>query len=302
MSELSSPGIAPSGALPSPVRVLHCSDIHCGRPYTPAHVEAAFSLARSHAWSAIVLSGDFSQRARVHEFEQAREIVTAFRALAPTIVVPGNHDTAWWHAPFGRGDFTKAHARYREYICDDLEPVVRAPGVSMVGLNSAWGTNPESLTWYPRDWRVKGGLTDAQLARAQARLAAAPDGDLRLLVVHHNVVRGRLSNRWGLKQPQRVLDRLAEMPLDVVCTGHDHEERAEVVERNGARFLVSAANTLSNRMRGHRPSAVNVIEATPDAVTVQAWGYHNGEFTPGPLRAVMTRVHAARAVTAAVPS
>lgn len=254
-----------------------------------AHVQAALALAGAQPWNAIVLSGDFSQRARVHEFERARDLVQAFRAVAPTITVPGNHDAAWWHAPFGYGDFARVHERYRQYICDDLAPTVQAPGVTMVGLNSAWGTNPEALTWYPRDWRVKGGLTEEQLAHAHSRLAGAPAGDLRLLVVHHNVLRGRLSNRWGLKQPLRVLDAIAAMPVDVVCTGHDHEERVERVERGAGHFVVSAANTLSSRMRGHRPSALNVIEASPDMLTVQAWGYTEGAFAPGPMRLTSPR-------------
>ena len=267
-------------------RVLHLSDIHCGRPFVQAHVDAALALAREQSWHAIVLSGDFSQRARVHEFQRARELVAQFREVAPVIAVPGNHDTAWWHAPFGFGDATRLHTRYRQYICHDTEPMVQVPGITMVGLNSSWGTNPEALTWYPRDWRVKGGLTDVQLQQAHARLAAAPPGDLRLLVVHHNVVRGRLSNRWGLKQPHRVLDALAVMPVDVVCTGHDHEERVELV---ADRVLVSAANTLSSRMRGRRPSALNVIEATPGSVTVQAWSYRDGAFTPGPMQLTAAR-------------
>lgn len=272
------------------VRVLHVSDIHCGHPFVAAHVDAALALARTQRWNAIVMSGDFSQRARVHEFEQAREIVEAFRAVAPVITVPGNHDTAWWHAPFGFGDVARLHERYRSYICGDTEPTVQAPGVTLVGLNSSWGTNPESLTWYPRDWRVKGGLTDAQLRDAHARLADAPAGDLRILVTHHNVVRGRLSNRWGLKQPHRVLDALGALPADVVCTGHDHEERVDLV---GGRVLVSAANTLSNRMRGRRPSALNVIEATATDVTVQAWSYRDGVFAPGPMRQTQPRGSAA---------
>lgn len=276
----------PALSTPATVRVLHLSDIHCGRPFVSAHVDAALALARAQRWNAIVLSGDFSQRARVHEFEQAREIVAQFRAVAPVITVPGNHDTAWWHAPFGFGEFARLHARYREYICADTEPTVQVPGVTMVGLNSAWGTHPESLTWYPRDWRVKGGLTDAQLQQARARLAAAPPRDLRLLVVHHNVVRGRLSNRWGLKQPRRVLDTLATMPVDVVCTGHDHEERVALV---ADRVLVSAANTLSSRMRGRRPSALNVIEASAETVTVQAWSYRDGAFTRGAMQLTAAR-------------
>jgi hypothetical protein len=98
-----------------------------------------------------------------------------------------------------------------------------------------------------------------------------------VLVVHHNVLRGHLSKRWGLKQPQRVLDALAAMPVDVVCTGHDHEERLGLIAE---RVVVSAANTLSSRMRGHRPSALNVIEASETVVTARVWSYADGAFTP----------------------
>lgn len=280
-------GAAPVSA--APVRVLHVSDIHCGHPFVAEHVAAALELAAASRFDAIVISGDFSQRARVPEFERAREILDRFRAIAPTLEVPGNHDTAWWHAPFGWGDASRLHEGYKQYINPVLEPVVRVPGVTMVGLNSAAGMLPQAVTWYPRDWRVKGGLTAAQFDGATRALAASPAGDLRLLVVHHNVVRGRLSNRWGLKRPNAALDRIAAMPVDVVCTGHDHEERTEVVTRAGGRFVVSAANTLSSRMRGHRPSALNVIEANATAVAVRAWTYDGGAFVPGATQATLPR-------------
>ncbi len=285
MADLSADGSSNA----APVRVLHISDIHCGRPFVAAHVAAALEVAAASRFNAIVISGDFSQRARIHEFERARELLDQFRALAPTIEVPGNHDTAWWSAPFGWGDASRLHERYTQYINPLLEPVVRVPGVSMVGLNSAAGMLPQAVTWYPRDWRVKGGLTTAQFDRAARELAASPSGDLRLLVVHHNVVRGHLSHRWGLKQPEPALDRIAAMSVDVVCTGHDHEERIDVVQRTTGRFIVSGANTLSNRMRKKRPSALNVIEATATQVTVRAWGYHEGAFVPGPMSATLDR-------------
>lgn len=271
------------------VRVLHLSDIHCGYPFVGAHVEAALALARAGGWNAIVMSGDFSQRAREREFRQARALLDTFRAFAPVLTVPGNHDTAWWHAPFGIGDASRLHTRYRTWINDDIEPVLRVPGLSMVGLNSAWGMMPPAMTWYPRDWRVKGGLTDAQLDWAAAALAESPTDDLRLLVVHHNVVRGNLSRRWGMKRPQQMLDRIAAMRVDVVCTGHDHEERVEVVERRTGRFVISAANTLSRRMRGRRASALNIIEATATDVTVSACTFLGGAFIAGPARATMPR-------------
>ncbi|WP_337172586.1 metallophosphoesterase [Gemmatimonas aurantiaca] len=272
-----------------PIRVLHLSDIHCGHPFVQAHITAAFDVAHRGPWNAIVVSGDFSQRAREREFRRARELLDAFRDIAPVLTVPGNHDTAWWHAPFGVGDASRLHVGYRHWIDDQLEPSLHLPGLSIVGLNSAQGLLPPTLTWYPRDWRVKGGLTDSQLTDATRRMAESPRGDLRLLVVHHNVVRGRLSKRWGMARPQSTLDRIAAMNLDVVCTGHDHEERVEVVERRTGRFLLSAANTLSRRMRGRRPSALNVIEATPSTVTVSAWTFRDGAFTPGPMTASIPR-------------
>ena len=273
----------------APVRVLHVSDIHCGHPFVAEHVAAALDVAAASRFDAIVISGDFSQRAREHEFVRARAILDQFRAMAPTLEVPGNHDTAWWHAPFGWGDASRLHEGYRAHINPVLEPVVRLPGVTLVGLNSAAGMLPQAVTWYPRDWRVKGGLTGAQFDWATRELAASPAGDLRLLVVHHTVVRGRLSTRWGLKQPDAALDRIAAMAVHVVCTGHDHEERTEVVQRKTGRFLASTANTLSDRSRKHRPSALNVIEATDTQVTVRAWAYHDGAFVPGPMSATLDR-------------
>ena len=271
------------------VRVLHISDIHCGRPFVPEHVAAAESLAGAERLDAIVVSGDFAQRARVSEFRQAREILVRLQAIAPTLVVPGNHDTAWWRAPFGIGDASRLHEHYREYISEDLEPTLRLPGLSIVGMNSAGGMLPRTLTWYPRDWRVKGGVTDAQLQDARARIAASPAGDVRVLVVHHNVVRGRISNRWGLARPVRTLDAIAAMSPHVVCSGHDHEERVELITRPTGRFIVSTANTLSNRMRKRRASSFNVIEADSSTVTVTAWVFQDGRFSAGTMSASIPR-------------
>jgi 3',5'-cyclic AMP phosphodiesterase CpdA len=263
------------------LRVLHVSDIHCGRPFVPRHVAAAEALAAEAAVDAIIVSGDLSQRARVAEFRQARAILDRLEAVAPVLAVPGNHDTQWWLAPFGVGDRRRIHERWRALVQPETEPTLRLPGLSIVGLNSAAGTNPEALTWYPRDWRVKGGLTDAQLDDAQRRLRASPPGDLRILVVHHNVVRGRLSRRWGLARPVHTLDRIAASGAEVVCTGHDHEERVEEVVRPTGRFVVSAANTISDRMRGGRAAAVNVIEADAAELRVRSWHFDDGRFVVG---------------------
>jgi 3',5'-cyclic AMP phosphodiesterase CpdA len=265
------------------LRLLHVSDIHCGYPFVARQVEAAERLALSQPIDAIIVSGDLSQRARAHELREARGILDRFAAIAPTIVVPGNHDTQWWYAPFGIGRRARLHERWRAIVQPETEPTLRLPGVNLVGLNSSAGMLPQALTWYARDWRVKGGLTPAQLRDAVTRLNTSPAGDLRVLVLHHNVVRGRLSNRWGLTQPERMLDAIAATGADVVCAGHDHEERVELVERATGRFVSSTANTLSRRVRGHRASAVTMIEADAREIAVTIWPFDamRGAFVAG---------------------
>lgn len=273
------------------VRVLHLSDIHCGRSFVSAHLDAALDLAANDRWNAIVISGDLSQRARPQEFRDARVLLDRFAHHAPLLVVPGNHDTAWWHAPFGWGTATRLHDGYREFIGSDLEPVLRLPGLTLAGLNSSQGMLPTALTWYPRDWRVKGGLAPSQIVALRERLAHSPEHDLRVLVVHHNVVRGRLSNRWGLARPEATLDAIAALGVDVVCSGHDHEERIELVTRPTGSFIASTANTLSSRMRGRRASALNVIEADAQSVSVTAWCYREARaaFEAGPMTLTVPR-------------
>jgi hypothetical protein len=94
-----------------------------------------------------------------------------------------------------------------------------------------------------------------------------------VLVLHHNVLRGALSRRWGLARPLATLDAIASMGVDVVCTGHDHEERAEHVERPAGSMLVSTANTLSSRARGQRVASLNFIEASATETAVSIWHF-----------------------------
>lgn len=260
------------------MRLLHISDIHFGRSYVEAHVAAAEELAAKAAdndapLDAIIVSGDLSQRARPREFLSARAFLGRLERLAPVLVVPGNHDTQWWRAPLGVGGSARAHQTWHRMIGRELEPTMRLPGVSIVGLNSAQGVMPWTLTWNPRDLRVKGGLRRAQLDQAKSRVAASPPGDLRVLVLHHNVLRGRLSKRWGLARPRAMLDAIASMGVDVVCTGHDHEERVEHVVRRKGSMLVSTANTLSSRARGRRVASLNIIEADAQETTVGIWHF-----------------------------
>jgi len=122
---------------------------------------------------------------------------------------------------------------------------------------------------------VKGHLPRAALERAAAAFARAP-GALRVLVVHHNVLKGNLSGRWGLARPQVALDGIARSGADIVCCGHDHEEGIGTIERDGRRVVVSTAGTLSTRGRGRRPPSFNLLVCTPQSIRVEVHRFDAG--------------------------
>ena len=250
-----------------PLRLLHVSDLHFGRSSVARQVAGVERLFESERFGAIVISGDLSQRTRTREFEQARAFIASAEQHAPVIVVPGNHDTAWWTAPMGIGSRAKMYERYRRFVREELEPVVRIPGATIVGLNSAHGVQPWTLTMRPRDISVVGALRAIQFEKAKREFDSAPANDLKVLVFHHNLLRGELSNRWGLASRARAIAAVAATGADLVLCGHDHEARVEDVTVGGRKVVVACASTLTTRVRGGGPGAINVVEV--DDLSIQ---------------------------------
>jgi 3',5'-cyclic AMP phosphodiesterase CpdA len=243
-----------------PLRLLHVSDLHFGRSSVAAQVEGVEYLWASEKFDAVVVSGDLSQRMRTREFERAGQFIVDARRFAPVLVVPGNHDTAWWMAMLGMGSIPAMYDRYRKYVCEELEPVLHVPGATIVGLNSAHGIRSFTLTTRPRDLSVVGALREEQWARARREFDAAPPGDLKVLVFHHNLLRGELSNRWGLSNRARSITSAAATGADLVLCGHDHQAGIECLDVNGRRMVVSCASTLTTRVRGGGPGSINTFE------------------------------------------
>lgn len=245
-----------------------------------AQAEGVERLFASERLDAIVISGDLSQRTRTWEFERARAFVQRAEKHAPVLVVPGNHDTAWWTAPLGFGSVRAMHARYRRYVCDDLEPVLRIPGATIVGLNSAQGIRSFTLTTRPRDLSVVGALRSAQWATARRELASAPPRDVRVLVFHHNLLRGDLSNRWGLSSRAGGITRALATGAELVLCGHDHQADVEGLDVNGRRMVVACASTLTTRVRGGGPGAINAIEVDEKTIQVNVlqWDEESSTF------------------------
>ncbi len=266
--------------------MLHVSDLHFGEPAVPVQIDAIEHFIEERGFDVVVISGDLSQRARPGEFQRARAFIRDANRVSRTIVVPGNHDVKWWRAPLGIGSPGTRYTNYERYISPELEPVLRVPGATFVGLNTAHGVMPYTLTWNVRDIGVVGALSHSQIERAREKFDRSPPDDLRAIVMHHNPMRGELSQRHGLVNTKRVLGAFAHLGVDLVMCGHDHQEAIHYVEHTRRGTVISTAGTVSNRSRGGRPSSFNVIDLSSSeiVVTTHIWAGHEHGFREGPVR------------------
>jgi len=259
--------------------LVHLSDLHFGGLADIRAVEAVEEVLPSLAPAAIVISGDFAQRARAGELQRGRAFLRSVAKLAPVHAVAGNHDVQWWREPFGVPLLGRARlAKFERYLGGDLAPTLSVDGLVICGAASAHGLALGSMTWNPRDLTVKGHLPRAELARAAEAFGRA-GAALKVLVVHHNVLKGHISDRWGLARPQAALRAIVATGADVVCCGHDHEEGIGTIERDGRQVVVSTAGTLSTRGRNHRPPSFNVLRVAPKGIRVEIHAFDRGSGT-----------------------
>jgi len=265
-------------------KVFHVSDLHFGWPAVPEQIEAIEQIIQDGKFDVVAISGDLTQRARAGEFQRAAAFIRDARKVSRVITIPGNHDVKWWRAPLGLGKKSQVYENYRSFIDKDLEPVLHVPGATFVGINTSHGVTRRTLTWNLRDISIIGDIHKHQLDEAKEAFEKCPSGDARVIVMHHNPVRGELSQRHGLKNTQKILGAFAEMGVDLVCCGHDHQESVHYIEHTRKGTVISTAGTISNRSRGGRPSSVNEIKIGRDTteVTTHVWSKEERNFVTGP--------------------
>lgn len=240
--------------------LLQVSDPHFGTERAIA-VDALVALARQQRPDLVVLSGDITQRARPAQFQAARAFVN--RLGAPVLAVPGNHDIPLFDV-WAR--LRRPYARYSAVFGADLEPVHRAPGLLVVGVNTT------------RAWRHKDGeVSRPQIDGVAGLLEGATPAQLRVVVVHQPVAVLRdddLSDR--LHGHATALQRWAEAGADLVMGGHIH--RPYVLALHGlARpmWAVQAGTAVSTRARADVPNSVNLLRwgphAAPGCCRIEQW-------------------------------
>lgn len=222
---------------PGALVIAHVSDLHLGA-HDPVAVDTLAADMAAAGPALTVVTGDCTMRARTDQFRAAGALLG--RLPGPRLVVPGNHDV-----PLAPARLTQPYERYRTWLGPDLDPVLRLPGLTALGLNSM-----------PR-WRWKsGGVTHRQTTAVVDVLGGAGQGGVRLLALHHPPFAGGLATLAGRG---RLVRAMADARVDLVLVGHTHVPAARrvalsVAGRTHHLVEVVAGTATSRRVRGTRRS------------------------------------------------
>lgn len=247
--------------------IVHLADPHFGPAADLQKVAAVEALIPDLAPDLVVVSGDLTHRARHGEFQAARVWMGELERTAPVYVVPGEHDTQWWRRPFVPWKPRAKYERYARYFGPVLAPTQRFAEVVITGIPTAHGLAWRSLTPRFKELGEVGHIDRADIDRVTATFKEAKPDQLRVIVMHHNLLRGERSDRMGLSRWPRVHKWIIETGVDLVLTGHDHLAKADVM----GGVIVSQAGTLSTLATPDRPVTFHRIVVEEASLQIQLY-------------------------------
>jgi len=250
-------------------RLAQLSDLHFGA-HDPRLVEAVERKADELKPDLIVISGDFTQRARTEQFKEACRFLERLRERGHEVIgVPGNHDVTL-HDVLRR--FLSPLARYRRFIDETLCPFIELPGVAVLGINTA-----RSLTF--KDGRI----SHEQIRFIRETFARIEPDVVRVLVTHHPLFAipvGEQVER-AVGRQELALDAIEEAGVDLLLAGHAHHasthHASDLVTRAGGALVIQAGTATSTRLR-EQDQSFNVIEVEDGSVTVTVESWSGNAF------------------------
>jgi len=247
-------------------RLIHLSDLHFGA-HDPKLVDAVEQRIPDAKPDLVVISGDFTQRARTEQFEQACQFLERLKAAGHEVLgVPGNHDVPLYDV---LRRFLSPLTRYRRFIDESLCPFHELPGAAVLGINTA-----RSLTF--KDGRIN----QHQVTYIRDTFSRTRADTARILVTHHPLFALPVGDGpelgKAIGRQELALDAVAEAGVDLLLAGHNHRASThhakDLVTEAGPALVIQAGTATSTRLRDEEQS-FNLLEVGNAEVTVavQAW-------------------------------
>src|SRR6476660_6592195 len=252
-------------------RLVHLSDLHFG-----AHDER---LVEGVDWAIdelkpdlVVVSGDFTQRARTEQFREACHFLEVLRDRGHEVLgVPGNHDVPLYDV---LRRFLSPLARYRRFIDESLCPFVELPGIAVLGINTA-----RSLTF------KEGRINEEQVEFIRETFARTPTEAVRILVTHHPLFALTVGDETqrAIGRHELALDAIQDAGADMLLAGHVHHasthDASDLVTRAGSALVIQAGTATSTRVREQEQS-FNTIDIGESKVTITVNAWKHDDFQP----------------------
>jgi len=251
-------------------RLIHLSDLHFGA-HDETLVEAVEQSVEALKPDLIVVSGDFTQRARTEQFKDACEFLERLRDSGQEVLgVPGNHDVPLYDV---LRRFLSPLTRYRRYIDETLCPFIELAGVAVLGINTA-----RSLTF------KEGRISEEQVAFIRETFSHTDPEKVRVLVTHHPLYAVPVGEEIerAVGRNELALDAIEEAGVDLLLAGHAHHastEARDLVTRSGGVLVIQAGTATSTRVREQEQS-FNTIDIEPACVTVTVNSWNGERFGP----------------------
>jgi 3',5'-cyclic AMP phosphodiesterase CpdA len=256
-------------------RIVHLSDLHFGA-HDERLVEAVGEEVDRLKPDLVVISGDFTQRARTEQFREACKFLEGLREHGHEVLgVPGNHDVPLYDV---LRRFLSPLARYRRFIDETLCPFIELPGVAVLGVNTA-----RSLTF--KDGRIN----HDQVRFIRETFSRTPSEAFRILVTHHPLFALRVGDEVerAIGRQELALDAVEESGVDMVLAGHAHhassQDAGDIVTRAGGVLVVQAGTATSTRVREQEQS-FNTIDVGERSAMVTVHGWKGDEFQANDAR------------------
>jgi Icc protein len=226
-------------------RLIICqiSDIHCGNSrFVPELLDRTIIEINRMNPTAVVVAGDLTDAGYREEFEQAAEYIARIEC-EHVMVIPGNHDAR------------NVGYIHFERLFGERQSVMDLDDVILVGVDSS---EPD--------------LNDGQVGREHYAFiydafSQARQDKLKVFVVHHHLISlpGTGRERNIVYDAGDVMERLMEVRVDLVLSGHKHVPYTWRLEDM---LIVNSGTASTLRVRGNTRPCYNIIEAEDGRVEV----------------------------------